>query len=126
MAPETTDSARYARCLHNAQKVNWDIDSDVIRFRQLDVPARVYREPARHFTRGRAAHAVADHEQAFVGAQHVVNLIELAYAPGMRACTDFQPHGSVIYKHCADRREMPEVVRARRDPAAPWRNRYRK
>ena len=40
MAPETTDSARYARCLHNAQKVNWDIDSDVIRFRQLDAAGK--------------------------------------------------------------------------------------
>jgi hypothetical protein len=32
----TLDSARYGKCLHNAQKVNWDIDADVIRFRQLD------------------------------------------------------------------------------------------
>lgn len=30
------DSARYRKCLHNAQKVTWDIDADVIRFRQLD------------------------------------------------------------------------------------------
>jgi P-aminobenzoate N-oxygenase AurF len=37
---ETTDSARYARCLHNAQKVNWDIDSDVICFRQLDTAGK--------------------------------------------------------------------------------------
>ncbi|HEV8333561.1 MAG TPA: hypothetical protein VGQ22_19200 [Steroidobacteraceae bacterium] len=40
MTPETIDSARYARCLHNAQKVNWDIDSDVIRFRQLDTAGK--------------------------------------------------------------------------------------
>ena len=40
MSLETIDSARYARCLHNAQKVNWDIDSDVIRFRQLDTAAK--------------------------------------------------------------------------------------
>ena len=31
-----TDTARYRKCLHNAQKVTWDIDTDVIRFRQLD------------------------------------------------------------------------------------------
>ena len=31
----TLDSARYGKCLHNAQKVAWDIDADVIRFRQL-------------------------------------------------------------------------------------------
>lgn len=31
-----TDSARYRKCLHNAQRVTWDIDADVIRFRQLD------------------------------------------------------------------------------------------
>ena len=30
------DSARYRKCLHNSQKVTWDIDADVIRFRQLD------------------------------------------------------------------------------------------
>jgi P-aminobenzoate N-oxygenase AurF len=29
------DTARYRKCLHNAQKVTWDIDADVIRFRQL-------------------------------------------------------------------------------------------
>jgi hypothetical protein len=40
MTPEPIDSARYARCLHNAQKVNWDIDSDVIRFRQLDTAGK--------------------------------------------------------------------------------------
>lgn len=40
MAPEPIASARYARCLHNAQKVNWDIDSDVIRFRQLDTAGK--------------------------------------------------------------------------------------
>jgi hypothetical protein len=40
MSPATIDSARYARCLHNAQKVNWDIDSDVIRFRQLDTAGK--------------------------------------------------------------------------------------
>jgi hypothetical protein len=28
--------APYRRCLHNAQRVTWDIDSDVIRFRQLE------------------------------------------------------------------------------------------
>lgn len=36
----TLDSARYARCLHNAQKVAWDIDADVIRFRQLQTDCR--------------------------------------------------------------------------------------
>lgn len=36
----TVDSARYAKCLHNAQKVNWDIDTDVIRFRQLDTAGK--------------------------------------------------------------------------------------
>ena len=40
MSPEPIDSARYARCLHNAQKVNWDIDSDVIRFRQLETASK--------------------------------------------------------------------------------------
>lgn len=40
MSLEPVDSARYARCLHNAQKVTWDIDTDVIRFRQLDVSAK--------------------------------------------------------------------------------------
>lgn len=30
------DSARYRKVLHNSQKVTWDIDADVIRFRQLD------------------------------------------------------------------------------------------
>jgi hypothetical protein len=40
MTPEPIDSTRYARCLHNAQKVNWDIDSDVIRFRQLDTASK--------------------------------------------------------------------------------------
>ena len=40
MTPEPIDSARYARCLHNAQKVNWDIDSDVIRFRRLDTAGK--------------------------------------------------------------------------------------
>jgi para-aminobenzoate N-oxygenase AurF len=34
------DSTRYARCLHNAQKVTWDIDSDVIRFRQFDTTSK--------------------------------------------------------------------------------------
>lgn len=34
------DSARYGKCLHNAQKVNWDIDADVIRFRQLDTASK--------------------------------------------------------------------------------------
>ncbi|HEY7638812.1 MAG TPA: diiron oxygenase [Steroidobacteraceae bacterium] len=36
----TIDSARYAKCLHNAQRVNWDIDTHVIRFRQLDTAAK--------------------------------------------------------------------------------------
>jgi hypothetical protein len=40
MTPEPIASARYARCLHNAQKINWDIDSDVIRFRQLDTAGK--------------------------------------------------------------------------------------
>ena len=40
MTPEPIDAARYARCLHNAQKINWDIDSDVIRFRQLDTAGK--------------------------------------------------------------------------------------
>jgi pimeloyl-ACP methyl ester carboxylesterase len=35
-----TDSARYSKCLHNAQKVTWDIDADVIRFRQLDTGSK--------------------------------------------------------------------------------------
>ena len=34
------DTARYRKCLHNAQKVTWDIDTDVIRFRQLDVNSK--------------------------------------------------------------------------------------
>lgn len=34
------DSARYRKCLHNAQKVTWDIDTDVIRFRQLDTASK--------------------------------------------------------------------------------------
>jgi hypothetical protein len=34
------DSARYGKCLHNAQKVSWDIDADVIRFRQLDADSK--------------------------------------------------------------------------------------
>jgi hypothetical protein len=34
------DSARYRKCLHNAQKVTWDIDADVIRFRQLDTSSK--------------------------------------------------------------------------------------
>jgi para-aminobenzoate N-oxygenase AurF len=34
------DSARYGKCLHNAQKVTWDIDADVIRFRQLDTASK--------------------------------------------------------------------------------------
>jgi hypothetical protein len=40
MTPEPIASARYVRCLHNAQKVNWDIDSDVIRFRRLDTAGK--------------------------------------------------------------------------------------
>jgi hypothetical protein len=40
MSLETIDFARYGKCLHNAQKVNWDIDTDVIRFRQLDTSAK--------------------------------------------------------------------------------------
>ena len=35
-----TDTARYRKCLHNAQKVTWDIDTDVIRFRQLDTDSK--------------------------------------------------------------------------------------
>jgi hypothetical protein len=35
-----TDTARYRKCLHNAQKVTWDIDADVIRFRQLDTNSK--------------------------------------------------------------------------------------
>jgi P-aminobenzoate N-oxygenase AurF len=34
------DTARYRKCLHNAQKVTWDIDADVIRFRQLDTDTK--------------------------------------------------------------------------------------
>jgi hypothetical protein len=34
------DSARYRKCLHNARKVTWDIDADVIRFRQLDTASK--------------------------------------------------------------------------------------
>jgi hypothetical protein len=34
------DSARYGKCLHNAQKVTWDIDADVIRFRQFDTASK--------------------------------------------------------------------------------------
>jgi len=40
MSLDTIDSARYRKCLHNAQKVNWDIDTDVIRFRQLDTACK--------------------------------------------------------------------------------------
>lgn len=36
----TIDSARYGKCLHNAQKVAWDIDADVIRFRQLETDCK--------------------------------------------------------------------------------------
>jgi hypothetical protein len=36
----TIDSARYGKCLHNALKVAWDIDADVIRFRQLDTDCK--------------------------------------------------------------------------------------
>ncbi len=36
----TIDSARYGKCLTNAQKVTWDIDADVIRFRQLDTASK--------------------------------------------------------------------------------------
>jgi hypothetical protein len=32
----TIESEQYRKALHNAQKVNWNIDTDVIRFRQLD------------------------------------------------------------------------------------------
>jgi hypothetical protein len=35
-----TDTARYRKCLHNAQKVTWDIDTDVIRFRQLHTDSK--------------------------------------------------------------------------------------
>jgi para-aminobenzoate N-oxygenase AurF len=34
------DTVRYRKCLHNAQKVTWDIDADVIRFRQLDTDSK--------------------------------------------------------------------------------------
>ena len=37
---DTIDSARYGKCLHNARKVSWDIDADVIRFRQLDTTSK--------------------------------------------------------------------------------------
>jgi hypothetical protein len=40
MNMQSLDFARYGKCLHNAQKVNWDIDTDVIRFRQLDSSSR--------------------------------------------------------------------------------------
>jgi P-aminobenzoate N-oxygenase AurF len=40
MNTATLDSARYGKCLHNARKVNWDIDADVIRFRQLDTGSK--------------------------------------------------------------------------------------
>jgi hypothetical protein len=36
MQAVTINSERYGKCLHNAKKVNWDIDTDVIRFRQFD------------------------------------------------------------------------------------------
>jgi hypothetical protein len=36
----TLDSVRYGKCLHNAQKVSWDIDADVIRFRQLGTESK--------------------------------------------------------------------------------------
>jgi hypothetical protein len=34
------DAARYGKCLHKSQKVTWDIDADVIRFRQLDTASK--------------------------------------------------------------------------------------
>ena len=34
------DTVRYRKSLHNAQKVTWDIDADVIRFRQLDADSK--------------------------------------------------------------------------------------
>ena len=34
------DTARYRKCLHNSEKVTWDIDADVIRFRQLDTRSK--------------------------------------------------------------------------------------
>ena len=36
----TIEAARYGKCLTNAQKVTWDIDADVIRFRQLDTDSK--------------------------------------------------------------------------------------
>jgi hypothetical protein len=40
MATTTVHSDRYRKCRDNALKVNWDIDTDVIRFRQLDTAYR--------------------------------------------------------------------------------------
>ena len=40
MNTRTIESDRYRKALHNAQKVNWNIDTDVIRFRQLDTAYR--------------------------------------------------------------------------------------
>ena len=34
------NTARYRKVLHNSQKVTWDIDADVIRFRQLDTDSK--------------------------------------------------------------------------------------
>jgi P-aminobenzoate N-oxygenase AurF len=34
------DAARYRKILHNSQKVTWDIDADVIRFRQFDTASK--------------------------------------------------------------------------------------
>jgi hypothetical protein len=34
------ETARYRKILHNSQKVTWDIDTDVIRFRQLDADSK--------------------------------------------------------------------------------------
>jgi hypothetical protein len=36
MNTDTTNANQYQRCLINSKKVNWDIDSDVIRYRTLD------------------------------------------------------------------------------------------
>src|SRR5262245_36601976 len=33
---DTTDSARYARCIKASKRVRWDIDADVLRGRQFD------------------------------------------------------------------------------------------
>ena len=62
---------------------------------------RVHGHLARHFAGGRATHAVAHDEQAFVGAQHVGVLVERADTSGVGARAYPQPHGSFTYKDCA-------------------------